>query len=34
MIEKERNDGFHAGGDYCGETTVLVLMEGGLGVGC
>ena len=22
------------GGDYCGETTVLVLMEGGLGVGC
>ena len=29
-----RDDGFHVGGDYCGETTVLVLMEGGLGVGC
>ena len=29
-----KDDGFHAGGDYCGETTVLVLMEGGVGVGC
>ena len=29
-----KDDGFHAGGDYFGETTVLVLMEGGVGVGC